>query len=173
MMEINSMCHVCFSSTDREDRETYRDSSHVLPCTEAQRGAPKRCRDPELMETLHMPRVPPQRPPPLTHTHTCRESHTYWGLGEIQKHAKQRKAEEKFTITFQSSKRLFKTIRKQRMPREPLPSLPSRRKSSSMHTVRHTPAMEYQLQGVKVKSLLLCYHESMIRSWLSVSLAHQ
>jgi len=51
------------------------------------------------------------------------------------------------------------------MPREPLPSLQSRRKSSTMHTVRHTPAMEYKLQGVKVKSLLLCYHESMIMAF--------
>jgi len=67
--------------TGRIERRT--GTHHVLPCTEAQRGAPKRCRDPELMETLHMPRVPPQRPPPLTHT-PAGIAHIL-GLGGIQK----------------------------------------------------------------------------------------
>lgn len=76
-------------------------------------------------------------------THTCRDNHTYWGykkFGNMQNtFNRELKADEKFTITVKKFQTSVKNNK--RMTREPLLSQKSRRKGSSMHTVRHTPAM--------------------------------
>lgn len=77
-------------------------------------------------------------------THTCRDSHTHWGykkFGNMQNTFNRGKLIKKFTITVKKFQTSVKNNK--RMTRELLLSQKSRRKGSSIHTVRHTPAMEY------------------------------
>lgn len=82
--------------TARKERHTF-----VLPCTKAQRAAPKKLQRSRTDGDFTHPQSPTAAST-SAHTHSCRDTHTYTGSGEVLEHAKhihQRKAEGKFIIT--------------------------------------------------------------------------